>query len=338
MTFYNVRNLSYLLKQDCSVVITGDSLAYNRYDFVEESRMNAWDCPFSMKSWSFLLRDYLISHSLGWISARKLEFESPHLSTTLFKKQNERVPYSFQLPLEDQGIVLNPLENSNIKIKGCLENICFVTHPTKGALFDLAGQKINLTGTEELFGGLYYKWIKGQSGIIENVQKGSLIQLAGTAKTKTEVFLTGSGSKTAEWLLENSHERITKFNPNICIMIIGANNRRMNDPKSFKVALYELIKKLKDEKCEILLISPPHSSTSDPQWSNDHIYQSDKAVTKPILDILRKAALKFNLPYIDLFEFFKGVPNDKWRFDNTHFTKEGNLMLFEAIVDKYFKE
>ncbi|MCD6321963.1 MAG: SGNH/GDSL hydrolase family protein [Clostridiales bacterium] len=338
MTFYNVRNLSYLLKQDCSVVITGDSLAYNRYDFVEEPRMNAWDCPFSMKSWSFLLRDYLISHSLGWTPACELELESTNLDVTLFKKHNERVPYSFQLPLEDQGIVLNTTDDSKMKIKGCLENNCFITHPTKGALFDVADQEVNLIGTKDLFGGLYYKWIKWQSDIIVNVKKGSFVQFLGTAKTKTEVFLTGSGSKTVEWLLENSHERITRFNPNLCIMIIGANNRRMNDPKSFKAALYELIKKLNDEKCEILLISPPHSSTTDPQWNDDYIYQSDKVLTKPILDILRKAALEFDLPYMDLFEFFSGVPNKKWRFDNTHFTKEGNLMLFEAIIDKYFKE
>jgi len=338
MTFYNVRNLSYLLEQDCSVVITGDSLAYNRYDFVEEPRMNALDCPFSMKSWSFLLRDYLVLNSLGWIPGCKLEIESPNINTVLFKKHNQRVPYSSQLPLEDQGIVLNSEDNSDICIKGCLENTCFITHPLKGVLFNVVGQEINLTGIEDLFGGLYYKWIESQPELIGEIKGGSLIQLVGTAKTKTEVFLTGSGSKTAEWLLENSHERIIKFNPNLCIMIIGANNRRMNNPKSFKAALYELIYKLKGENCEILLISPPHSTTTDPLWGSDNIYRGDNTVTMPILDILRKATLEFDLPYINLFEFFSGIPNEKWRFDNTHFTKQGNFMLFEAIRDKFFKE
>ncbi len=113
MTFYNVRNLSYLLKQDCSVVITGDSLAYNRYDFVEEPRMNAWDCPFSMKSWSFLLRDYLVSHSLGWIPGCKLEIESPNISTTLFKKHNLAPSTSIiNVALLDFRIVCSPLNGS----------------------------------------------------------------------------------------------------------------------------------------------------------------------------------------------------------------------------------
>ncbi len=202
MTFYNVRNLSYLLKQDCSVVITGDSLAYNRYDFVEEPRMNAWDCPFSMKSWSFLLRDYLVSHSLGWIPGCKLEIESPNINTVPFKKHNQRVPYSSQLPLEEQGIVLNSEDNSDMCIKGCLENTCFITHPSKGAFIEVSGQRINLTGAEDLFGGLYYKWIKCQTDIIENITKDNLIQLAGTAKTKTEFMkLVNSGCMFNEMLL-----------------------------------------------------------------------------------------------------------------------------------------
>lgn len=338
MSFYNVLNLSYLLKKDCSVVITGDSLAYNRYDFVEDPRMNAWDCPIAMKSWSFLLRDYLVSNSLNWTPANKLELEGPNISSTLFKTYNLRVPYETQLPLDNQGVVLSTKKDSTIKIKDCLDNTCFLTHPTKSALLEISGNKIDLVGNNDCFAGIYYKWIKSNPEIIGNIEKDSNLHLVGTANTKTEVFLTGSGSKTAEWLLDNSYERITKHNPNLCIMTIGANNRRMNDPESFKIALYKLINKLKEMNCEILLISPPHSTSSDPKWGSDNIYKSDKVKTAPILDILRKAAFEFELPYIDLFEFFSGIPNEEWRFDNTHFTKQGNLTLFEAIRDMFFKE
>ncbi len=335
MIFYNTRNLSYLLKEDCSVVITGDSLAYNRYDFVKDSRMDAWDCPIAMKSWSFLLRDYLISNSMNWIPATELKIESTHISTASFKKLNQRRPYSSQLPMENQGLVI---QSPEIKIKGCPENLCLVTQPTKAALIKTDDKVVDLTGNEHLFGGRYYKWVKSKSGMLSNIEKDSFVYIAGAADRKTEVFLTGSGSKTAEWLLENSEKRILKYKPDLCIMIIGANNRRMNSPESFKAALYELIEKLKEGKSEILLISPPHSKTTDPPRGGDLLYSCDKITTQPIMDVLKKAAFEFRIPYIDLFEFFSGVPGDVWRFDNTHFTKEGNLMLFKAIRDNFFKE
>mgnify|MGYP001813702825 CR=1 FL=1 len=99
-----------------------------------------------------------------------------------------------------------------------------------------------------------------------------------------------------------------------------------------------MIDKLRGEGCEILLISPPHSTTTDPSWGTDNVYKYDEKITKPIMDILENAASEYNLPYMNLFEFFSGTENDVWRFDNTHFTREGNLMLFEAIRDTFFKE
>lgn len=336
MSFYNVRNLSYLFNQDCSVVITGDSLAYNRYDFIEEPKENAWDCPSAMKSWSFLLRDFLITRSNGWIPACDLEIESPDISTFTFKKQNQRLPFSNQLPMENAGIVINTLNEATIKIKGCPENLCFLTQPTKAALFETITEVVDLTGNQNYHSGTYYKWIKSTTGILEKVSKGCLVQLAGAANYKTEVYLTGSGSKTAEWMLENFDDRIAKYKPNLVVLIIGANNRRMNDPVSFKAALYNLLDNLKD-RSEVILISPPHSSTTDPPAGVDFIYTGNKKITEPILNILKKAAFDFNFPYIDLFEFFSGIPDNTWRFDNTHFTKKGNLILFDALKDTFFR-
>lgn len=336
MSFYNVRSLSYLLKKDCSVVITGDSLAYNRYDFVDEAKENAWDCPIAMKSWSFLLRDFLISNSKGWIPACDLKIESPDIATCLFKKHNQRVPYTNQLPMENWGITINPLKDTNIKIKGCPENLCFLTQPSKAALFETMNKKFDLTGRMDCHSGIYFKWVYSSSGILENVSKGCLIHIAGAAITKTSVHLTGSGSKTAEWMLENFYDRISKYSPNLVVLIIGANNRRMNNPESFKVALYNMLGQLKG-KSEVLLISPSYSSTTDPPVEDNSIYRCNTEITQPILDILKRAAFDFDFPYLDLFEFFSGTQDSIWRFDNTHFTKQGNLILFEAVRDTFFR-
>ncbi len=343
MSFYNTKNYSYLLQQDCSVVITGDSLAYNRYDFIDEPMMNAWDCPIAMQSWSFLLRDYLITHSSGWVPAEKINIQinprdmlADPPKAALIKKHDQRLPLTEQQPLDTLSI---NVENSisAIQIKGCPENLCFITN-SKAALFETDGKQIDLQGDINLFNGSYFKWVTSHSGFLKKFIEGSLLNIAGAADTKTDVFLTGSGSKTAEWMLENSYERILKYNPNLCILIIGANNRRMNNPKNFKAALNELIAAMKENKTEIILISPPHSTTTDPQWGADNIYQPNEVVTKPIMKILKKAAFDNKIPFINLFEFFRGIPSGDWRFDNTHFTQEGNFLLYKAIIDNYFKE
>lgn len=39
------------------LVITRDSLSYNRYDYDENFHINAYDCYPDMGSWSFMLHD-----------------------------------------------------------------------------------------------------------------------------------------------------------------------------------------------------------------------------------------------------------------------------------------
>jgi hypothetical protein len=274
MTFSNCRNYSYLLEKDCSVVITGDSLAYNRYDFVDNPRMNAYDCPLGMKSWSFLLRDFLIRSTSGWEPATHLKLSGSFT----------RVPYIEELPFGEEGIIIEANETTDIYIQGCPEYLYFITEPTKGALFEINGETISLLGNHEFFEGYSIEIHRGCDGILRNVQEGSRIILIGGARTRTDVHLTGSGSKTAEWLISNSYERIYKHKPNLCLIIIGANNRRMNDPISFKGALKRIIQELKDGGCEVILITPPHSTTTDNEVDKDNIYHPDQVVTKPIID------------------------------------------------------
>ena len=50
-----------------NIVITGDSLSYNRYSYDEAWRTNAADCFVGMDSWSFKLRKSLISNTRGFV-------------------------------------------------------------------------------------------------------------------------------------------------------------------------------------------------------------------------------------------------------------------------------
>ena len=327
MVFLNKRNYSYLLEKDCSVVITGDSLAYNRYDFVDDSRMNAYDCPLGMKSWSFLFRDYLIRSTPGWKPASSLKLSGS------FK----RVPYFEWLPFEREGIILETSETTDIQIEGCPENLYFITDPSKGALFEIDGKYVSIHGKTDIFEGYSIEIHSCSSGILKNVESGSRIILIGGSDTRADIHLTGSGSKTAEWLISNSYERIFKYKPDLCLMIIGANNRRMNNPVSFKGALESLIGDLRKAGCEIVLMTPPHSTTTDPDTGDDNIYHPDPVITKPILDATYDLAEQYNITMMDLFEFFSGYSSEIWRFDNTHFTKMGNRMIFDELKGALFE-
>jgi hypothetical protein len=50
-----------------TVVFSGDSIAYNRYDFDPVPRTNGYDCFPGMLSWSFLLRDMFVNSSKGYV-------------------------------------------------------------------------------------------------------------------------------------------------------------------------------------------------------------------------------------------------------------------------------
>lgn len=327
MTFINKKDYSYLLEEDCSVVITGDSLAYNRYDFVDEPRMNAHDCPLGMESWSFLLRDFLIRSSKGWKPAVCLSISGDF----------EKIPYIEGLPFENEGVVLEGKGCSGIEIKGCPEYLYFITDSEKGASCTISGEQVSFKGDDGKFEGYTLVVHKCPDGKIENISMDSHIILIGGADVNISVQLTGSGSKTAEWMLENIDERIMQYKPNLCIMIIGANNRRMKNPESFRDAMEKIIDNLRTKETSLILLSPPHSFSTDPGEGKDNRYLPDESITKPILDVLKNLSLKYDLTHMDLFELFSGIKSSRWRFDNTHFTRYGNHVLFEEIRGALFE-
>ena len=50
--------MSQLFQKDgFTSVITGDSISYNRYDFISTGVTNGYECYSGMQSWPFLLRD-----------------------------------------------------------------------------------------------------------------------------------------------------------------------------------------------------------------------------------------------------------------------------------------
>ena len=63
------------------LLITGDSLSYNRYDYDETPRTNGWDCHIGMQSWSFKLRNSFITSAAGFKYGNELEISGNAIET-----------------------------------------------------------------------------------------------------------------------------------------------------------------------------------------------------------------------------------------------------------------
>lgn len=326
MCTVNKKDFSYVLSTKSNVVITGDSLAYNRYDFMREPRSNAYECYSGMASWSFLLRDYLIRNQIDFIPARKMRL-SPDLPYQYFTE----CAFSCLVPFMEEGICITLKADEQIILSEKETYMYLLTDIEKGGTIDVDGERINIRGNKDIYGGHEIMRIRLTEGKIISIDEEIRLNIIGFSKTGNQVFMTGSGSKTTKWLYENLQERVLKFSPDLLIMIIGANDRSNSNVQEAHESMSSILKKA---GCETIILTTPHSTTTDPD--NGNIYVPDEKVTKPFIDNLYSIAYEYGVPLIDLFKFFNGVESSIWRFDNVHFSVKGNQMLYNYIIKDFF--
>ena len=107
-------------KKGANILITGDRIAYNRYSYDDTPRANAYNCGIGMESWSFSLRDRILSSSPQFIYGDELNFDCP---TVLGIANHSEVPHtamfqgriqtiypqkdvSFEVPIQNDEIIL----------------------------------------------------------------------------------------------------------------------------------------------------------------------------------------------------------------------------------------
>ncbi len=61
-------------KQGAQILISGDSLSYNRYSYDPDARGEACQCGAGMGSWSFALRDRLMTLDPAFVYGDEIEF------------------------------------------------------------------------------------------------------------------------------------------------------------------------------------------------------------------------------------------------------------------------
>jgi hypothetical protein len=343
------------------VVITGDSLSFNREDFDATGRANAYDCFPGLNSWAFLLRDALIRDDPWFQHADEVLYQLSDTasemgigSTTQFVVPFNGRMTQFRATAQAATVDLF-VRHMGPQAKGYL---WFLRNPLNtGCSFDVLNgvgttlvSDYNAGGTvagTDPYQGLELVALEVDCNNNGRLQQIRLTDFIGThlsphatnrdvffmgfGSRYTQVNLTGRGGQSSKWLADNLAGKLTSYAPDLAVVIIGANDPWSGNPQGLQTtAQYETnLNTIIDgvfaanAQAEMLLISPPYTSES-------HV---SNAVMQTYINTARKVARTRGIGFLGLDRFFGKTPTTVYRFDQIHFSKQGN----EQLARKVFK-
>ena len=349
------------LRNAQTLVITGDSLSYNRYDFDSTYRTNAYDCRPGMKSWSFMLRDFRASQNL--VTGDELnvfpEVEGGyHAISSVNSASQFLVPFSNRYVSISGGLntefTCSFMWNEEVFSKSQYEGTGYYLHTfcttntTTNGKFDiyLNGTLVGTVDNTESANWQGWEPISlylGTPVIGENIITIKNFRNSdGTALTGSEyktfflngissgsldaTKLTGRGSMGVQWVVDNLYDKITQYTPDAVCLIIGANDRSSMAASTFKSKMEQVISGIKqaNSNAKLLMLTPPPSG-GFPTKSDD-----------PYMEVFSQLERENDNVYLyNLYNLFEGLSTSIWRFDNIHFNKFGNSLLTRELIRTY---
>ncbi|AVI67208.1 hypothetical protein CKQ84_15690 [Shewanella sp. WE21] len=333
----SVSKISKLLKSltqsNSSVIITGDSLAFNAFGYPASFGANGADYatnnPFGLSSWAHILRDVIFSSHASFNPIQNADLDTNATLSwpldTQFKNYGLNVKVAF-LTFND----VSKIARMSNGYSGNKALIISYMPATDAVLFDVNGQPYDNTSPDGHYKGYGYMVIPVNSVGIEitNVRK----KVDGTAGTlaiygvgssgMTVPKLTGKGAWTSGQILAEYNTLVKPYLPDIIYYIIGANDISSEVLVStFDSNIRSFINMARVDKpnCEVVLIStPPTSSYSE-------------AAARPYIKAMRKIAEQTNSSLIDLWTEMENIDPSTYRHDNIHFNTQGDTLVFDII-------
>jgi hypothetical protein len=341
------------------VVVTGDSLSYNRYSYDEIARATALEGKNGYKSWSWQLRDAFLANLPGF--APGTEFIVPEKMSDCAKTV---IMDPFEAPLGNrclrihftqigQKIVLTIPKHIQSSMAGrqCDELfLYFVTSIHAGGRFRVtvedAASGLTLGGTEQLDNrgnANRYRGVELRSErvcgnanaislnlIIEALafedDREANLYLVGCAASQLQWENTGRGSTTSEWLKNEFQSLVIDHRPQLTLIITGANDytQSLKEEDTYRNVKTMVEAILQQRQSHVVLITrPPSGNHSDER-------------TYPYAQSVLRVADETGCGCMDLYELFRPFDPSFWRYDNIHFNRRGNQMVFEHLVRHYF--
>ena len=332
------------------IVITGDSLAYNRYSYDPEPRGEACLCGAGMGSWSFALRDHLMTSDPAFVYGYEIEFDCNGANGL---DNSSDVPFAAMLGGRIR--TLYPNGDVSFELKTCGDRIVlyFQKRPDTCCVIDVfvdgrpAAEGLGLTGNPARFAGyepcsvcLPCDGSRETHSIRIAVSSGEKLTVVGAGSVCHEVILNGVGGKDTKYFLENFEERIGAHRPDLTLLSLGANDRIRVAPAVMRRDMAELMSRIFEisPRGRVLLITPPASNLVDspnedrmPYVGLDTCRVYDRAAALAVSDMQK---LGFSADVLFTREVFEGLPVERWRVDDIHMTREGNEFLLRAVCKR----
>lgn len=319
------------------VVITGDSLSFNAFGYPSGWPVSgsgyATDNPFGLSSWAHLLRDVMAFASPAFTPASELVMATDaKVSYVVFSNAHK-------YGLNQRPILLDFTNNLSgvAKIKHPYsgnKSLVFSYAPAADAVsFKVDGVSYNNKSPDGKYQGGGYFFVNCKSdAVISDVSPlsgsgNAILPFYGAHQREVSVpYLTGKGGYTSGQILGEINSLVSDYDPDCIIYIIGANDLALSDPSEFNLNVREFVSlsKSKNPSCEILLISQPPSDTG-----RDVI-----PFVKVLSDISREVK---GVSFIDLYHSLIDLSPSFYRYDNIHFNKNGDDLVFNIVKDLAFK-
>jgi hypothetical protein len=339
------------------VVITGDSLSYNYQDFDSTVRSSAESCYPGMNSWPFLVRDAIIRNDKFFVHGDEVPYQISETVSTLGAYASQ-----FVLPFNGKSQCFrasSPMATVDLFYSHFgPESKCYlwlIRNPNNTACsFDVyVDGVLTIEGWDNKDIKGKYQGLELYALEVPNISVGvehkiTLTNFIGTASAPhasvrdvflcgisscyNSVSLTGVGSQSSKYLVDNLNAMVTSKSPDLAIIVIGANDPWAGNPQGLQTVsqygsnLDTIISGIWASKAStrILLISPPY--TSGAVISN--------SVMQQYIDKAEEVSLSRGISFLNMAEFFAPIPTSVYRFDSIHLTKAGNELLCREILNR----
>lgn len=321
-----------------NVVITGDSLGFNGFDYPVGWGVNgsgyATANPFGMQSWAHMLRDLWVSANSAFCSIADLPWHTDCATEPVFPIAANFENYGLNVKLltfifaddVEQVIVESEYVGSNALLVSYADSTFAVT-------FDVDGVPYNNESPNGDYGDRGYLIISaGQNPVVDNVKNkatpttlGGILDIYGTVGSATKVpKLTAKGGYTSAQVLAEYATLVGAFAPDVVFYIIGANDQATSVPvATFKTNVQDFIDNVIADSSDadiVLMSTPPASSATE-------------AAQAPYVHALKELAIENGCSVIDLVYELNQIDPALYRFDNIHWKKEGDDLVL-GIVKK----
>lgn len=310
------------------IVVTGDSLSYNRYDYDPVHRLNAFDCFPDMSSWPFRLRDTALTGcrfeyardltGISGIAAPNRIFGEKSVTftdTAVFLYGRDILRITLYLQCLPEGGCFDIFDNG----RQVLTDVSFRGNPA----FYHGMEYFSVTYTADRNCRHEIEFRGGGSGT-----------LLGFSGRDVKVYLTGQGSRRCDFFLDNFYDRIGRFCPSLLVFIIGANDEGSVSPVEFGQNLREVLRRTRgvNPACGFILLTPTDQHNENKPESDETPFFS-RASARLFNSEIKNAALEFGSSYVDTDMLFDRIPLGSWRYDNAHLTRFGSDMLYQYLMD-----